>query len=147
MMTEQTLGASAPSGAGSGAGMDKRVATKPKPWWRRRGLLIAVALVLVAVAAWRLLPPAGSTDIAASAIETGEVTLKGTMLSPGGFVGMLQGSDGKTYIVRPGDRLLDGTIRSIAQDSLLITQHIDDPLSLEKEREVRKVLRQTQEAK
>jgi Tfp pilus assembly protein PilP len=80
-------------------------------------------------------------------LETGEVTLKGTMLSPGGFVGMLQGSDGKTYIVRPGDRLLDGTIRSIAQDSLLITQHIDDPLSLEKEREVRKVLRQTQEAK
>jgi HlyD family secretion protein len=74
MMTEQTLGASAPSGAGSGAGMDKRVATKPKPWWRRRGVLIAVALVLVAVAAWRLLPPAGSTDIAASAIETGEVT-------------------------------------------------------------------------
>ena len=80
-------------------------------------------------------------------LETGEVTLKGTMLSPGGFVGMLQGSDGKTYIVRSGDRLMDGTVRSIAQDSLLITQRIDDPLSNEKEREVRKVLRQIQEAK
>ena len=80
-------------------------------------------------------------------LETGEVTLKGTMLSPGGFVGMLQGVDGKTYIVRSGDRLFDGTVRSIAQDSLVITQQVNDPLSVEKEREVGKVLRQTQEAK
>jgi len=46
-----------------------------------------------------------------------------------------------------GDKLSDGTIRSISKDSLVILQHVNDPLSLEKEREVRKLLRQTEEAK
>jgi hypothetical protein len=62
-------------------------------------------------------------------------------------VGILQGVDSKTYIVRAGDRLLDGTIRSISADSLVILQQVNDPLSLEKQREVRKLLRQTEEAK
>ena len=59
----------------------------------------------------------------------------------------MQGSDNKTYIVRAGDKLLDGTIRAITQDSMVITQQVTDPLSLEKQREVRKMLRQTEEAK
>ena len=80
-------------------------------------------------------------------LGTGEITLKGTIASQGGFVGILQGSDNKTYIVRAGARLLDGTIRTIAQDSIVITQQVTDPLSLEKQREVRKVFRQTEEAK
>jgi type IV pilus assembly protein PilP len=80
-------------------------------------------------------------------LETSEITLKGTIASQGGFVGILQGSDNKTYIVRAGERLLDGTIRTITQDSMVITQQVTDPLSLEKQREVRKVLRQTEEAK
>ena len=65
----------------------------------------------------------------------------------GGFVGILQGADRKTYIVRAGDRLFDGTIRSITADAMVILQQVNDPLSLEKQREVRKVLRQTEEAK
>ncbi len=73
MMTEQKMGASAQSGIGSGAAMDRRVAPKPKRWWQR-GLLIAVALALVALAAWRMLPSAGSTDISAKDVDTGEVT-------------------------------------------------------------------------
>ena len=52
----------------------------------------------------------------------------------------------KTYIVRPGEQLADGTIRSITADALVILQQVNDPLSLEKQREVRKVLRQTEEA-
>ncbi len=72
MMTEQKMGASAQSGIGSGAAMDRRVAPKPKRWWQR-GLLIAVALALVALAAWRMLPSAGSTDISAKDVDTGEV--------------------------------------------------------------------------
>ena len=82
-----------------------------------------------------------------SGLETSEVTLKGTIASQGGYVGILQGSDNKAYIVRAGDRLLDGTIRTITQDSMVVTQQVTDPLSLEKQREVRKVLRQTEEAK
>jgi Tfp pilus assembly protein PilP len=71
-----------------------------------------------------------------------EITLRGTVRSREGFVGILQGADQKTYIVRAGDKLLDGTIRTITQNDLVIVQQVNDPLSLEKQREVRKVLRQ-----
>jgi Tfp pilus assembly protein PilP len=71
-----------------------------------------------------------------------EITLRGTVRSQEGFVGILQGADQKTYIVRPGDKLLDGTIRTISQNDLVIVQQVNDPLSLEKQREVRKMLRQ-----
>ena len=80
-------------------------------------------------------------------LETSEVTLKGTIATQGTYVGILQGSDNKTYIVRAGDRLLDGTIRVINPESMVIAQQVTDPLSLEKQREVRKLLRQTEEAK
>jgi type IV pilus assembly protein PilP len=80
-------------------------------------------------------------------LEASEVTLKGTIASQGTYIGILQGSDQKTYIVKAGDRLLDGTIKAIAPDSMVITQEVTDPLALEKQREVRKLLRQTDEAK
>jgi Tfp pilus assembly protein PilP len=76
-----------------------------------------------------------------------EVTLRGTLASQGGYVAILQGSDSKTYIVRPGEKLADGTIRSITADALVILQQVNDPLSIEKQREVRKVLRQTEEGR
>jgi Tfp pilus assembly protein PilP len=76
-----------------------------------------------------------------------EVSLRGVVVSQGAFVGILQGVDSKNYIVRVGDRLSDGTIRSITADSMVILQQVNDPLSLEKQREVRKLLRQTEEAK
>jgi Tfp pilus assembly protein PilP len=80
-------------------------------------------------------------------LGSGEVTLKGTMASRGSFVGILQGSDARTYVVRPGERLFDGTIRTITADSLVILQEVNDPLTKETHREVRKVLRQTEEAR
>jgi Tfp pilus assembly protein PilP len=80
-------------------------------------------------------------------LETSEVTLKGTIATQGTYVGILKGSDNKTYIVRAGDKLFDGTIRVINPESMVIAQQVTDPLSLEKQREVRKVLRQTEEAK
>ncbi len=80
-------------------------------------------------------------------LGTGEVTLKGTMTSRGAFVAILQGADARTYVVRAGEQLLDGTIRSITADGLVILQQVNDPLSKETHREVRKVLRQTEEAR
>jgi Tfp pilus assembly protein PilP len=85
---------------------------------------------------------AGLKGLAAS-----EVTLRGTLASQGGYVAILQGADSKTYIVHPGEQLADGTIRSITADAMVILQQINDPRSLEKQREVRKVLRQTEEAR
>ncbi|WP_244501596.1 efflux RND transporter periplasmic adaptor subunit [Sphingomonas gellani] len=69
MMTEQDMGASTTSGAA----MDRRVARRARPWWRRRGVLIGLAVVLIGVALWRFLPASGSTDVAAADLETGEV--------------------------------------------------------------------------
>lgn len=80
-------------------------------------------------------------------LSAAEVSLRGTLKGRDGFVAMVQGADNKTYLVRAGDRLLDGTIRAITADTLVIRQRVSDPLSLDTERDVRKVLRQTEEAK
>ena len=77
-------------------------------------------------------------------LGAGEVTLRGTLRSRDGFVAMLQGVDQKTYVVRPGDKLFDGTVSSISQNDVVILQQVNDPLSLEKQREVRKGLRQAE---
>ena len=74
-------------------------------------------------------------------LGAGEVTLRGILASQGGYVAMLLGSDEKTYIVRTGDKLADGTIRTITADAMVILQQVNDPLSQQKQREVRKVLR------
>ena len=80
-------------------------------------------------------------------LETAEVTLKGTVHSGDGYVAILAGADNRTYIVHVGDRLLDGAIRSITPNAMVILQQVSDPLSHEKQREVRKTIRQADEAK
>jgi hypothetical protein len=69
------------------------------------------------------------------------------MQSPVGYVALVEAADKKTYIVKAGDKLVDGTVRTITADTMVILQHVNDPLSLEKQREVRKMLRQTEEVK
>jgi Tfp pilus assembly protein PilP len=75
-------------------------------------------------------------------LSIAEISLRGVMQSRNEFVGIVQGSDKRTYLVRAGQKLLDGTIRAIDKDSMLIAQQVNDPLSPEKQREVRKALRQ-----
>jgi Tfp pilus assembly protein PilP len=91
--------------------------------------------------------PAGTRPAGLGGLETSEVSLKGTLQSRDGYVAMLQGADGRTYTVRPGDRLLDGTVRSISQNTMVILQQVNDPLSRDTQREVRKTIRQADEAK
>jgi Tfp pilus assembly protein PilP len=79
----------------------------------------------------------GLTGLAAD-----DISLRGVMLSRNQYVGIVQGSDNRTYIVRAGQQLLDGTIRAIDKDSMVIVQRVDDPLALEKQRELRKAIRQ-----
>jgi Tfp pilus assembly protein PilP len=80
-------------------------------------------------------------------LSASEVTLKGTLVSQSGYVAIMQGVDTKTYIVRPGERLMDGTVRAITADAVVILQQVTDSLSLDTQREVRKTLRQNEEAK
>jgi len=60
---------------------------------------------------------------------------------------MVQGPDNKTYIVRANDHLLDGTVKAVTPQGLVIMQEVSDPLSLVKQKEVRKMLRGLEEGK
>ena len=90
---------------------------------------------------------AGARPAGLAGLTSGEVNLKGILRGRDGYVGILLGADARSYIVRAGDRLLDGTVRTIAADSLVILQQLNDPLAPQKQREVRKSLRQMEEAK
>lgn len=71
----------------------------------------------------------------------GEVSVKGVLKSKGAFVAILQASDSKTYLAHSGDRVMDGSVKSITQDAVVFSQDVNDPLSLVKQREVRKTIR------
>lgn len=70
-----------------------------------------------------------------------DVSVKGIVRDKGGFIAMIQGADSKTYIVRPGDRLFDGSVKSIVADKVVFSQDVSDPLSLVKQREIPKAVR------
>jgi hypothetical protein len=76
-----------------------------------------------------------------------EISVRGIMQSKGAYVAMVEGPDKKTYVVHSGDRLADGTIKNIIPTGLVIIQEVNDPLSLVKQREVRKLLRSLEDAK
>ena len=83
----------------------------------------------------------------AAGLTVAEVSVRGVMQSRGALVAMVEGPDKKTYIVHQGDKLLDGTIKSITPQGLVVVQEVNDPLSLIKQREVRKMLRSLEDAK
>lgn len=89
--------------------------------------------------------PAGAAGIAVD-----ELTVRGIVLSNGTFVAMVSGAagaKGQTFSVKAGSRLLDGVVRAIDARSVVIVQQVSDPLSLQKQREVRKLLRTQEEGK
>ena len=87
--------------------------------------------------------PKQSGDRAAGlpGLLVGEVTVKGVIRGRDGYIAMIQAPDNKTYIVRSGDRLLDGSVKTITQDGVVFSQDVSDPLSLVKHREVPKRVR------
>ena len=78
---------------------------------------------------------------------TAEITVRGIVQTRGTFVAMVAGADNKVYSVRAGDKLADGVVRTVTADAVVILQEVNDPLSLEKQREVRKLLRGGEEVK
>ena len=74
--------------------------------------------------------------------------LKGIVQSRGALPGHRAGPRRKRpYIVHANDRLADGVVKAITADSMLILQEVNDPLSLTKQREIRKTLRAVEEVK
>jgi len=76
-----------------------------------------------------------------------EISVRGVMQSRGTLVAMIQGPDKKTYLVHAGDRLSDGVVKNVTLQGLVIMQDVSDPLTLTKQREVRKLLRSLEDAK
>lgn len=80
-------------------------------------------------------------------MQTSEMVIRGIIQTRGSWVAMVSGADNKVYTVRAGDRLADGVVRTVNAQSVVILQEVNDPLSLEKQREVRKFLRGGEEVK
>ena len=80
-------------------------------------------------------------------IAVAEISVRGVMQSRSGLIAMVQGPDNKTYIVHQGDKLLDGSIKTITAQGLIIEQEVNDPLSVVKQREVRRLLRGLEDPK
>ena len=53
-------------------------------------------------------------------------------------IALVQAPDNRTYIMHAGDKVFDGTVKAITQDAVVFSQDVNDPLSLVKQREVRK---------
>ena len=92
-------------------------------------------------------PTTGKKLTGLAGLTTGEVMLRGVMQSRNSYVALLSGPDGKTYSAHVNDRLLDGVIRSVTPQGIVIMQEVNDPLSLVKQREVRKGLRTAEDGK
>jgi type IV pilus assembly protein PilP len=70
-----------------------------------------------------------------------EASVKGIVRDRSGFIAMIQGTGTKTFIVRAGEKLMDGTVKAITADSVVFLQDVNDPLSMVKQKEVRKPVR------
>jgi type IV pilus assembly protein PilP len=70
-----------------------------------------------------------------------EASVKGIVRDRSGFIAMIQGTGTKTFIVRAGEKLMDGSVKAIAADSVVFLQDVNDPLSMVKQKEVRKPVR------
>jgi Tfp pilus assembly protein PilP len=80
-------------------------------------------------------------------LQTGEIAVRGIVLNRGAWAAIVAAPDGKVYTVRTGDHLLDGMVRNVTAQYVAVLQEVKDPLSVEKQREVRKYLRGGEEVK
>jgi Tfp pilus assembly protein PilP len=82
-----------------------------------------------------------------AALSVAEISVRGVMQSHGEMIAMVQGPDAKTYVVHQGDKFADGAIKNITPQGLIVVQEVNDPLSLVKQREIRKLLRTLEDTK
>jgi Tfp pilus assembly protein PilP len=82
-----------------------------------------------------------------AAFSVNEISVRGVVQSRSKFVAMIKGPDNKTYLIHQGDKLADGVVKTVTPQGLVVLQDISDPLSAQKQREVRKLLRSLEDAK
>ena len=79
-----------------------------------------------------------------TSLAVDDLSVRGIVATSTGYIAMVKSPNGKTFLVRPNDRLLDGTVKTITAQGLVILQDVSDPLSLVKQREVPKPVRQAE---
>jgi len=70
-------------------------------------------------------------------LSTDEVVMRGVMKGRNGYSAIVRGADNRTYT----------GVKAVTADAIVILQNVSDPLSLQKKREVKKLLRPLQEAR
>lgn len=80
-------------------------------------------------------------------VAVSDIAIKGIIATNGAYLGMVQAPDGKTYLVRGGEKLYDANVKAVLADAIVFVQQVNDPLSLVKQREIRKPLRPTEEGR
>jgi Tfp pilus assembly protein PilP len=83
----------------------------------------------------------------AGGLTVDEVSVRGIVATGDGYVAMVQGPNGKTFVIHQNEKLLDGTVKAITAQAIVILQDVSDPLSTVKQKEVRKLLRGLEEGK
>lgn len=69
-----------------------------------------------------------------------EMKLQGVLKTRAGLVAMVDGPDNKGYLIRVGDKVLDGEVIRITPSSVVFRQEVNDPTRIERYREVTKDL-------
>ncbi len=69
-----------------------------------------------------------------------EIRLTGIIKLPEGYVGMVQGTDNLSYLIRPGTVLYDGSVESVEKNQVVFKVQVADPKSLKPYREVVRTL-------
>ena len=85
--------------------------------------------------------PPKPTAAGIAGIRVDELSVRGIMQSRDRLVAMIQGPDSRTYLIHQGDKLADAVVKSVTTQGLVVMQDVSDPLSVQKQREVRKMLR------
>lgn len=74
-------------------------------------------------------------------VSVSEIMIRGIVRSGNDFIALAQSPDGRTFQLRRNSRLFDGVVKQIMIDAVVFTQEVNDPLSLVKQREVRKTMK------
>ncbi len=69
-----------------------------------------------------------------------EMKLQGIVQTKQGPVGMISGPDNKGYLIRVGDKVLDGEVIRITPSTVVFRMEVNDPTRIERYREVVKDL-------
>jgi Tfp pilus assembly protein PilP len=69
-----------------------------------------------------------------------EMKIQGVVRTRQGLVVLINGPDNKGYLIRVGDKVLDGEVIRITPTSVVFRQEVNDPTRIERYREVVKDL-------